>query len=346
MNHIEHCVPHDITVRDAMRRLDELQPKLLILTDEKNRLVGTLTDGDVRRFFLSGGKMDDAAELAVNPAPLYTDTMERARRLYTSNHFFVIPIVNQNREVTDVFLGPNVQARPHRQLNVPVVINAGGKGARLEPYTRVLPKPLIPVGELPIIELIMRRFGDYGCNAYHVITNYKKRLLKAYFAENEKHYQINWYDEERPLGTGGGLGLLRGKLKETFFFTNCDILLEIDYEKLLAFHRENKNRITMVCAYKNLTVPYGVIEMGVGGRIISMQEKPELSFLTNTGLYVVEPQVLDDIEPDKAIGFPDIIELQRKWGYAVAAYPVSENDWLDMGQLEELERMKAWLDDR
>ena len=226
---------------------------------------------------------------------------------------------------------------------MPVVINAGGKGTRLEPYTKILPKPLIPVGELPIIEHIMKRFMEYGCNDFSIILNYKKELIRAYFSDYIPQYNIDWYEEEKPLGTGGGLCLLKGKINQTFFFTNCDNLLLSDYESILKFHKENKNVITMVCAHKNIVIPYGVINMGVNGTIESMQEKPEMSFLTNTGIYVVEPEVLDDIEDNISIGFPDIVEKERLKGKKVAVYPISENEWLDMGQPSELEKMRKRL---
>jgi NDP-sugar pyrophosphorylase family protein len=189
----------------------------------------------------------------------------------------------------------------------------------------------------------MKEFQSYSCEKFHIRVNYKKELIKAYFAESENRYDISWYDETKPLGTGGGLSLLREKLNETFFFTNCDNLLQANYERMLEFHKENDNAITMVCAYKNFSIPYGVVEMGVNGKIESMKEKPLVSFLTNTGIYIVEPEVLDDIEDDVAIGFPDVVEKQRKKGCKVAVFPVNESEWMDMGQLNELEKMRKKL---
>ena len=167
--------------------------------------------------------------------------------------------------------------------------------------------------------------------------------MKAYFNENENDYEISWYDEEKPLGTGGGLSLLREELNETFFFTNCDILLQSDYEKMLRFHRQNRNLVTMICARKNMTIPYGVVEIGENGKILEFREKPELSFLTNTGMYIVEPEVLEDIEDRVPVGFPDVIENLRKKGKNVAVYSVDEDEWMDMGQLDELEKMRKRL---
>ena len=167
--------------------------------------------------------------------------------------------------------------------------------------------------------------------------------MKAYFADNDNHYNITWYDEEKPLGSGGGLSLLRGKFNSTFFFANCDALLTANYESMINFHKENKNVITMMCAYKNINIPYGVVDMGVNGSIKGMKEKPLMSFLTNTGIYIVEPEVIDDIEDGVPMGFPDIIEIERQKGKKVAVFPVSESDWMDMGQLPELEKMRIKL---
>ena len=137
--------------------------------------------------------------------------------------------------------------------------------------------------------------------------------------------------------------MLRGSLEGTFFFANCDALLTANYESMLQFHRKNRNVVTMICAYKNLTIPYGVVEMGKNGTIESMQEKPSMSFLTNTGIYIVESEILEEIDDNVPVGFPEIIERVRQKGKKAAAFPVSENDWMDMGQLPELEKMRIRL---
>ncbi len=334
-------INQNLTVRKAMEMLAEINPKI-VFTVDGSKLTGALTDGDVRRHLLKGGKIDDCCIAAANHNPLCAHSVDEAVDLYSARNFIAIPIVDLDYEIKDVFVGgrQEIVASP---LNIPVVINAGGRGTRLDPFTRVLPKPLIPVGELPIIEHIMQHFEAFSCNRFHVIVNYKKQLIKGFFNDSEKPYDVSWYDESKPLGTGGGLSLLKGKMHETFFFTNCDILLQSDYSAMLKFHRENNNAITMVCAYKNVTVPYGVIEMGENGTIEKMTEKPEMSFLTNTGMYIVEPYVLDDIEDDVSVGFPDIVELEMKKGRNVRVFPVPETEWLDMGQMPELEKMRERL---
>lgn len=330
----------DLSLAETMQRIDANGGGVLFLVDERGRLVGCITDGDIRRFLLAGGKIEDPAIKVANRNPKYAHTLEGARELYHQRNYVSIPIVNAEGIVIDIYSGDGSRERIKGELKVPVVINAGGKGTRLEPFTKILPKPLIPVGDLPIIEHIMQEFQSYSCTNFHVIVNYKRQLLKAYFAENKNRYDVTWYDEEKPLGTGGGLCLLKGKLNETFFFTNCDNLLVANYERMLEFHREHQNKITMIGAYKNMQLPYGVMEMGLHGKIEGMKEKPLLSFLINTGIYIVEPEVLDEIEDNVPIGFPDIVEQQRRKGNRVAVFPVSENDWMDMGQVSELEKMR------
>ena len=333
-----------LTVSEAMQKIDRNAAGILFFVNETGILIGCITDGDIRRYLLSGGTMAGVAVDAANKFPKVARSSEEAKNLYHKRNFIVIPIVDDNGVIVDLFSGDTRDInRKRNALNIPVVINAGGKGTRLDPFTRVLPKPLIPVGEIPIIEHIMKEYQSYSCDEFHIIVNYKKDLMKAYFSDNENRYNISWYDEEKPLGTGGGLSLLRGKLSSTFFFANCDALLTANYESMAKFHKENGNVITMICAYKNMNIPYGVVEMGVNGSIKAMKEKPLMSFLTNTGIYIVEPEVIDDIEDEVSIGFPDIVEKERMNGKKVAVFPVSENDWMDMGQLPELEKMRIKL---
>lgn len=335
----------DLSVSEAMQKIDDNANGILFLTDSYEVLIGCITDGDIRHYLLSGGRMTGKAVDAANLNPKIAFSLEEAKKLYHRKNYIVIPILDENKRILDLYFGEagGEARREHASLNIPVVINAGGKGTRLDPFTRVLPKPLIPVGEYPIIEHIMREYQTYNCNEFHIIVNYKKNLMKAYFADSGSHYNISWYDEEKPLGTGGGLSLLRGRLTDTFFFANCDALLTANYESMIKFHKENGNVITMICVYKNINIPYGVVEMGVNGAIENMKEKPILSFLTNTGIYIVEPEVIDDIKDGVSVGFPDIVEIERKKGKKVAVFPVSKNNWMDMGQLPELEKMRIKL---
>ena len=344
MNKLEKFIgPIKLTVSEAMQKIDKNASGILFIVNDEGRLKACITDGDIRRFLLSGGKMNASVLDAANHSPKTAKNEMEAKSFYHKRNYIIIPIVDEEGIITGLYDGDGYDIKKRNHLNIPVVINAGGKGTRLDPFTRVLPKPLIPVGEIPIIEHIMNEYQSYNCNEFHIIVNYKHELLKAYFLENENKYDINWYLEKKPLGTGGGLSLLKGKFNDTFFFANCDALITANYESMIKFHKENKNVITMVCAYKNINIPYGVVEMGINGKIEKMKEKPLMSFLTNAGMYIAEPEVVNDLEDDVFIDFPDIIEKERQNGKKVAVFPISENDWMDMGQLPELEKMRIKL---
>lgn len=340
MNYLELCIAPSLSVRDAMNKLNEAEPKILFVVDE-GVLLGALTDGDVRRYLLSGGKLEDEAYSAANHNPICAKSLSEAAGIFDEKNCFAVPVIEDAGKLKDIFVGQREVSYP--KLGIPVVINAGGRGTRLDPFTRVLPKPLIPVGDMPIIEHIMQRFMQYGCDEFHIIVNYKKELIKTYFNECECNYNITWYDEEKPLHTGGGLWLLKNKLDSPFFFIACDTLILADYESMLKFHKSGNNSITMACAYKNMTLPYGIVEMGKDGVISAIKEKPQMSFLTNTGMYLINPEVLKDIEDNVPLKFTDLMETECRLGNKVAVFPISENDWLDMGEMKELDRMRDRL---
>lgn len=340
--HKELWIEGNQSLRLALEKLNTQTTKVLVVHQD-DILIGTLTDGDVRRYLLSGGSLEDRVDQAAFQTPVTASTKEDGECLIRGGcPHALIPVVEEDGRLTGVVVArEKPEAQP--KLNLPVVIMAGGKGTRLYPYTKILPKPLIPVGDRPILEHIMDRFRQVGCEDFHLIVNHKRQLIKAYFNESDHPYHLHWYDEEEPLGTGGGLSLLKGKLNSTFFLINCDILLLSDYTKIYQYHIQSGNEITMVGARKHITIPYGVVDTGEGGQIQAFREKPSFNFLTNTGMYLVEPEVLDDIQERVSIGFPTIMEQQLAKGCRVGAFEVEEEDWLDMGQLEELQRMEQRL---
>ena len=216
---------------------------------------------------------------------------------------------------------------------------AGGKGTRLYPYTKILPKPLIPIGDVTITERIIDTFRNYGCKEVHMVLNYKANMIKAYMNDVEKDYSVKYVDEDSFLGTGGGLRLLKGTINDTFILSNCDTLLNADYECAYVTHKRNKNVITFIGAMKDMIIPYGVLETNDDGSIAAMKEKPDYSYLINTGVYVIEPEVIDYINEDEVIGLPDLAKRIMADGKRVGVFPISEKAWMDMGQFSEMESM-------
>ncbi len=338
----------DISLLQAMERVEKAGMRVIFYAPG-GRLQGVLTDGDLRRHLLRGGTLEAPVSQAVNPQPKSLPLAQRAaaREYMRQNAIDVLPLLAENGEIADIVFATGGQGLQREELlHTPVVVMAGGQGTRLYPYTKILPKPLIPVGEVPILELLMERFYGYGCREFSLIVNYKKNMIKSYFTDVERDWTLHFVDEEQPLGTGGGLCLLKGQLKESFFFTNCDILIDADYSDILRFHKKRGNAITLVCAAKQFVLPYGVVEADEEGCLSCIREKPRMNYLTNTGLYVVEPHVVERMEDGKKQGFPDVIEACSQRGEAVGVYPVAEESWMDMGQMEELEAMRRRLEER
>lgn len=342
---IDIYIEEDKSILDAMCQLDRSGKKILFV-HKNGKLLASLTDGDIRRWILKKGDLQMSIKYAANYRPQFLYEQEEDLAVHTIKELGIdaVPIIDKEHLIKKIVFANDTRQK-HRvfDIEIPVVIMAGGLGTRLSPYTKILPKPLIPVGDYPIAEHIIHQFCLYGCSQFYMIVNYKRNMIKAYFDEIDKKYRLDFITEEKPLGTGGGISLLKGKIKNTFILTNCDILIDDDLTKAYKQHIESENLITMVCSLKNFTIPYGVINIGEDGIIQSMQEKPNMSFFTNTGCYLVEPEVIEDLEYNKPADFPTIIEKYMRAEKKIGYYPIGEEAWLDMGQLDELEKMKTRL---
>ena len=218
------------TILAAMEQLDIIATKVLFVHSNK-KLVATLTDGDIRRWILKKGSLTAEIYKVANYSPRFLRESEKslAQEFMKRYSLQAVPILDDENYVLNIYFWNGKEfCQKKEDIDIPVVMMAGGKGTRLFPYTKVLPKPLIPVGDLTIAELIIRQFCDCGCHDYYMIINYKKNMIKAYFNEIERDYNLCYVDEDKPLGTGGGLSLLKGRINETFILTNCDILIRED----------------------------------------------------------------------------------------------------------------------
>jgi NDP-sugar pyrophosphorylase family protein len=232
--------------------------------------------------------------------------------------------------------GMSGKSQPKKSLaDVPVVIMAGGMGTRLEPFTKVLPKSLVPIQEKPIIEHIIERFTTSGCNDFYLTVNYKGRILKAYFEELQPDYKINFVDELQPHGTAGSLRFLEGQLNQPFFVTNCDILIKADYASLYEFHQKGGHDVTLVASAKEYIIPYGTCLLNEDGSLSHINEKPHYDFLINTGLYVMNPNVLKLIPKNKFYHITHLIEEAKNQGKKVGVFPIDDSAWIDVGQWAE-----------
>ena len=344
MNLSDFLVTKDKSILEVMRAIDN-NAKGIAFICEKEQLLGVVTDGDIRRHILRKGSLDSKIEEIANFNPKYVTNEETVDYFaYMKNYSITaLPVVNQDKKIITIrFLYDNKPLH-NTDMNVPVVIMAGGKGTRLYPYTQILPKPLIPIGDKTITEIIMDHFEAFGCKHFDMIVNYKKNFIKSFFMDNERKRDLDFIEEADFYGTGGGLKLLEGRYTDSFFVTNCDIIVEEDYSNIMKYHKEQRNMITIVSATKNTVIPYGTIELNTEGQVVNLTEKPSFSFLTNTGLYVLEPSFLEKIPKQSFIHITDVIQSCIDQGEKVGIYPISEYAWMDMGQMEELEKMRERL---
>jgi NDP-sugar pyrophosphorylase family protein len=249
----------------------------------------------------------------------------------------MMPMLNQNGELEDVYLWEelfgNAQREEKINLNLPVVVMAGGLGTRMRPLTHIIPKPLIPLGDSSMLEQIIQRFQKVGCNDFFVSVNYKAEMIEFYFDDiKEKSYEISFFREDKPLGTAGSLHLLKGQINSTFFVSNCDILIEEDYNEIYKYHKENNNELTVVSAVKNYPIPYGTLETKENGVLKAIKEKPEFNFQISTGFYIVEPHLIDEIPENKFFHITHLMEKLINENRKVGVFPVSGGSWKDIGQ--------------
>lgn len=336
-----------ITILGAMKRINENANGIAFVCDN-NKLIGAVTDGDVRRYILEEGDLSLNIMQIANRNVVWLGIKDEEQAIQTMRQKSIsaIPILNSSKEIIRIYFSNGkviVNEGKNSILNIPLVIMAGGKGTRLKPYTDILPKPLIPIGDKTITEHIMDQFLKYGCSEIYMIVNYKKDFIKAYFKDGHYKNEIMFVDEMTFRGTGGGLKLLEGKIDSTFFMSNCDILINADYSEILRRHREKGNLVTMVCAKKKFSIPYGTINVNSDEEVVNLVEKPSNTYLINTGVYVIEPELLSKIPEDTYIHITEIIEKCIRDKAKIGTYIIEDNDWMDMGQLDEMEKMKEKL---
>ena len=334
-------VKANITIREAMKVLDRTAEKCLLVIDDNNKLFGTLTDGDLRRSILGGIKFSEPISSSCNTKPkvLFKENHTRSEAMEIMRKYKIglIPILNKNNIIVDYITWSSLtnDDEKKQKLNVPVVIMAGGRGARLEPFTKVLPKPLVPIQEKPIIEHIIERFNKIGCSEFHLTVNYKGKILKAYFEELKPDYNIFFIDEHEPLGTAGSLYQLNKKFSEPIFVTNCDIIIKSDYKSIYDFHVRGNYDVTLVASIKEYVIPYGTCELNLEGHLAHINEKPKYEFLINTGLYILNPEILKLIPENKFYHITHLIENVKNKGKRVGVFPIDEDAWIDVGQWTE-----------
>lgn len=330
---------------DSMKLMDEIMVKTLFVIGGEH-FEGIITLGDIQRAIINNFGLKDPVSRILDKHKIYgylsegeASIKEKMRKMRAE----VMPILDEMGELVDVWfwdeLFEKTELTKREKINLPVVIMAGGKGTRLKPITNVIPKPLVPIGDKTILETIMDQFEAIGCTKFYMSVNYKADMMKYYLGQLEHKYDIDFFQEEKPLGTIGSVSLLKGKINTPFFVSNCDSINEQDYRDVYDYHVENHNDLTIVTMVKSFRIPYGVIETGEDGLMVSLSEKPELTYQVNTGVYILNPTCIDEIPENEFFHITHLMEKIKARGGRVGCFPVSEHAWKDMGEWPEYLKM-------
>lgn len=354
MNNISKIENKIISINDtivsALKRMDGHRTKLVFVFDEE-KFECILTIGDIQRAIIRQANLSDPVSTILDKDKIYAsdkDSIERIKDVMFKELIDCMPVLNDRGEIVDVLFWHDVftetVADNRPKINLPVVIMAGGKGTRLKPITNVIPKPLVPVGDKTILEVIMDQFEGIGCKKFYMSVNYKADMMEYYLSQLEHKYDIDFFMENKPLGTIGSVSLLKGKIDTPFFVSNCDSINEQDYRDVYDYHVTNHNDMTIVTMVKSFKIPYGVIETGEDGLMVSLKEKPEHTYMVNTGVYILNPELIDEIPEGEFFHITHLMEKVKARGGRVGCFPVSEDAWRDMGEWPEYLKMIKVLD--
>ena len=333
------------TLISAMKKMDAISSRCLFVFDE-SRFIDLLTIGDIQRAIIKGTELNSSISNILESDKLYAsiqDTLSQVKKKMLSIRAEVMPVLDENRNLVKVYywdeLFEESPETDRAKINLPVVIMAGGKGTRLKPITNVIPKPLVPVGDKTILEVIMDQFEAIGCHKFYMSVNYKAEMMKFYLSQLDHQYDIEFFMEDKPLGTIGSVSLLKGKITTPFFVSNCDSINDQDYRDVYDYHVNNHNDMTIVTMVKSFKIPYGVIETAEDGLMVDLKEKPEHTYMVNSGVYILNPELIDEIPEGVFFHITHLMEKVKAHGGRVGCFPVSEHSWHDMGEWPEYLKM-------
>ncbi len=332
-------VNSDVTLEQAIKVLDSASQRIVLIVDSNDKLLGTLTDGDVRRALLKHLPLDTPVAQVMNIKPKTAEcswTEKRILFLLEKYDLLQLPIIDDEGRVIGLSNLHDI-LKKHRHDN-PVFLMAGGFGTRLRPLTNNCPKPMLKVGDKPILEQILLNFVEAGFHRFYISTHYMPEVIRDYFGDGEKWgVSIQYVHEEEPLGTGGALGLLpHDEIDQPMFMMNGDLLTSLNLHSFLEFHERQNGVATMCVREYEHQVPYGVIT-SEGTQIKSMVEKPVHRFFVNAGIYLLDPALVKSVVPGTRVDMPTLLEQQIGVGKSVNMFPIHEY-WLDIGRMDDFQK--------
>ena len=335
----DNFVSQELSLEESIKFLEKANLKILFVLSNEQKLIGTITDGDIRRGILNGiplsGKTNDFMQKDFVTSNDF-DSIDEIHEKIAKNDLVAVPDLDKQGKILTLYTNKKFVETPQK-MNNPILLMAGGMGSRLAPLTHEIPKPLLKVGNKPIIETIMENFIKSGFSNFFISTFYKKDKIKNFIGNGDKwEIEVSYVEESEPLGTAGCLSLLPNTIKDPLIVMNGDVLTKINIKSLLDYHASMEAAITMCSRDFSYQVPYGVITSN-DGVFEKVTEKPINSSQVSAGIYVINPDVLKNIEKNKFLDMPTLINDSAKNDLKVAVFPIHEY-WLDIGQKRDFER--------
>ncbi|MFJ8102433.1 nucleotidyltransferase family protein [Lysinibacillus sp. NPDC096212] len=330
-------VTQNQTLLDTMKIIDDSSLQIAVVVDREQHLLGTVTDGDIRRGILRGEGLDVPITSIMNPNPISAKAGQkhyRYKQLMKSKMLKQMPIVDETNKIVDILFSDNLELTLNKNT---VILMLGGLGTRLRPLTNDTPKSMLNIGNKPILETIIEGFKQYGYTHFVFSVNYKKEVIQDYFQNGEAFdVTIEYVEESKRMGTAGALSLLENRPTKPFFVMNGDLLTQVNFDQLMQFHIEHQSMATMCVREYEYQIPYGVIETA-GTDLVTIKEKPIHRSFVNAGIYVLNPEVFECIPQDEFYDMPTLFEQLIEKDKKTSAFPIREY-WLDIGQKDEYER--------
>jgi dTDP-glucose pyrophosphorylase len=323
-------------IKQALKIISKGNIQLAVVVNKEGKLLGTLTDGDIRRGLLKGLNLNSSIDSIVFKKPItakQNDTKEKLLKIALHKKKYQIPIIDKNRKVTGIYLLRDLLEKNKSNL---VIIMAGGMGLRLRPFTNNIPKSMLTIGNRPILQNIIERFKVSGYTNFVICVNYKSKIITNYFGDGKKFgVKIKYVNEKTRMGTAGALSLLKKKPKEPFFVINGDLLTSLDFNNMLDFHNQNEAKATMCVVEYNFSSPYGELILD-NENILAIKEKPKHKIFVNAGIYILDPECLN-LVPRKYCDMPSIFRKIIASKYKTISFPLAEY-WADIGMKADYER--------
>jgi len=331
----EACITQNTNMRETLECLEKSAQQIALVIDNRDKLLGVVTDGDIRRAILKGLDMNSVAADFMAPRPMFAKPEESRDMILNrmrSESLHHMPVLDEDGTLVDLVLFENKESLPNN-----IVLMAGGSGLRLRPLTDDIPKPMLHVGNRPILETIIDQIHSFGFKNFHISINYLGEKIEKYFNDGSQWgISIKYLKEQKPLGTAGALSLLELSSNDPIIVMNSDLLTKLDFKQLLDFHNTHTSPLTVCVRDYNYVLPYGVIKVE-GQTLLDIKEKPQKKELVNAGIYVLDHDVLDLITSEKPVDMTDIISHLTKKNDRPCVYPIHEY-WIDIGHKQDFKR--------